>query len=176
MDKIIQDFKKARDNDNLMEPHNCGAGYIYSDMGVDIEEEHEFQEELHGIVDKMKDDLVNETKILEGTVFPVYCENELSSNESKEEQWRTDLLNGSSTTDLTPISSEDSNTSFSSVSSLNRARVIHDYDEKYPQQPTVLCVEMSEDCGPVIEHLNESFDSTVQMINVPMLGMQNEEK
>ena len=176
MDKILQDFKKARDTDDLTTPHTCNAGYVYSDMGVDIEEECKFQEELHEIVDKMKDDLVHEKKILEGTIEPVYDENELSHLIPVNEQWKNGLLNGSSTTDLTPISSEDSNTSFSSVSSLNRARVIQDYDEKYPESLTILCAETSGDCGNGIGLSNELSDSMVQMTNVPMLGTQSEEK
>lgn len=172
MDKILEDFIQSRD---IETPHNCTAGYIVSNMGADIEEERRFQNELHEIVDKMKEDLVNETKILEGTDIPVY-QNELSSSESKEEQWKTDLPSGYSTIDLTPISNEDSNISFSSVSSLNRVRIMDGCDEKYPEQPEILCGANSVDFGNVTGHLNESFDCMEQTINVPVLGIPNEEK
>lgn len=175
MDKILKDFKEARDSDDLTTPHNCGAAYMVSNMGVDIEEEHAFQEELHGIVDKMQEDLVHEVKILEGTLEPVY-QNELSDAERKEEQWKTDLLSGFSTIVRTLTFSDESNTSSSTVSSLNRARVIHDSDEKSTEQSSPSCGRTWADCGLVTEPLNESFDSTVQTINVPMLGTPSEEK
>jgi hypothetical protein len=175
MDKLIAEFMKS----DLTTPHECHAGYVYSDMGVDIEEESKFQEELHEIVDKMKEDLVEEKRILEGTLEPEYnpnVQNELSSSDTKEEQWRTDLPNGSLRIDLTHISNEESNTSFSSVNSLNRARLIHDYDEKYPEQPRLLCEETLANCGKETEPLSELSDCMEQMINVPMLGIPNEEK
>lgn len=176
MDKILDEFKKSRDTDDLTTPHSCGAGYVYSDMGVDIEEESRFQEELHGIVDKMQEELVHETKILEGTLEPVYNENELSGKESKEEQWKSDLPSGFSTIDPTHISNDESNTSFFSVSSLNRARVIHDSDEKSFEPSSPSCGPIWANCGVETELLSESSDCMVQTISVPMLGTPSEEK
>lgn len=171
MDKILKDFKEA----DLTTPHNCNAAYMVSNLGVDIEEEHAFQEELHGIVDKMQEDLVHETKILEGTLEPVY-QNELSDAERKEEQWKTDSPSGYSTIARTLTFNDESNTSFSTVSSLNRARVIHDSDEKSQEQSSPSCGRTWADCGLVTELLNESSDCMEQTINVPMLGIPSEEK
>ena len=42
-------------------------------------------QELTEIVDKMKEQLVNETRILEGTEVPEYKENELSTGEENKE-------------------------------------------------------------------------------------------
>lgn len=54
-------------------PSNDVAGvYLPSAYGADIEAEHVFQQELHGIVDDMKVKLVDEKKILEGTLNPEY--------------------------------------------------------------------------------------------------------
>lgn len=197
MDKIIEDFRKARDTEDLTAPHNCGAGYVYSDMGVDIEEEHKFQEELHGIVDKMKEDLVHEKKILEGTLEPEYnpnevkiekfvegesfttnqfVQNELSKSNSEYKQWMLDCMNGSSKTDHTHISSDELSTSSCTAKPSNQVLDTRDYDEKYPEPSTILCPEISVSYGKEIGPLNEQFDSMVQMINVPMLGTPSEEK
>ncbi len=181
MDKILEAFKKSRESDDLMTPHNCNAAYIASDMGVDIEEEHNFQEELHGIVDKMQEDLVHETKILEGTLDPQYDpnefpQNELSKSNSEDKQWMTGLLNGFSITDLTPISSDESSISFSTASSLNQARVIHDSDEMSIEQSSPSCPVIWADCGTEIERLSEQSDCMVQTISVPVLGTPSEEK
>jgi len=54
-------------------PSNDVAGvYLPSAYGADIEAEQVFQQELHGIVDEMKVKLVDEKKILEGTLNPEY--------------------------------------------------------------------------------------------------------
>ena len=50
--------------------------YLPSAYGVDIEAEQMFQQELHGIVDDMKVKLVDEKKILEGTLNPEYGKGE----------------------------------------------------------------------------------------------------
>lgn len=172
MDKIL---KESRDSDDFTTPHNCNAAYMVSNMGVDIEEEHAFQEELHGIVDKMQEDLVHEVKILEGTLEPVY-QNELSDAERKEEQWKTDLPSGFSIIAHTPISNDVSNTSFSSVSSLNRARVIQDSSETSTTQSSPSCGKIWADCGLETEPSSELSDCMEQTINVPMLGTLSEEK
>lgn len=52
--------------------HNVAGVYLPSAYGADIQAEEAFQTELHGIVDDMKVKLVNEKKILEGTLNPEY--------------------------------------------------------------------------------------------------------
>jgi len=171
MDKI----QALRDSDDFTTPHNCDAAYIASNMGVDIEEEHAFQEELHGIVDKMQQDLVHETKILEGTLEPVY-KNELSDEERKEEQWKTDSPSGCWTIAHTHIYNGDSNTLSCTAGLLNPEQVIRSSGANFPAQLSALWQEISGASGPGIEPSNESSDCTEQTINVPMLGTPSEEK
>jgi hypothetical protein len=173
MDKLIEAFKSA----DLNTPHSCSAGYIVSNMGVDIEEEHAFQEELHGIVDKMKEDLVHETKILEGTLDPVYDpQNELSASELQDSQWKTGSLNGCSTIGPTHISNTESNISPFSVGLSSQGLDTHVSEGKSfePQGPS--CPVIWADCGKETEPSSESSDYMAQTTNVPMLGMPSEEK
>lgn len=65
-------FEKFLETFDLTIPHECTAVYIASNLGTDIQEEEKFQEEFHEIVDKMKEEMVNETRILEGTTIKPY--------------------------------------------------------------------------------------------------------
>ena len=56
--------------------HDVAGVYLPSAFGADIEAEQVFQYELHGIVDDMKVKLVDEKKILEGTLNPEYGKGE----------------------------------------------------------------------------------------------------
>jgi len=47
---------------------------LYPNVGTPIDAIEPFTQELHGIVDKMKEDLLTETPILEGTAIPTYDE------------------------------------------------------------------------------------------------------
>ena len=47
---------------------------LYPGLGTALEDIEPFTEELHAIVDKMKEDLLTETRILEGTAVPEYDE------------------------------------------------------------------------------------------------------
>ena len=159
--------------------------YLPSAYGVDIEAEQMFQDELHGIVDDMKTKLVNETKILEGTLNPEYgkgdwilpqLENELSTSNHLEEQWKNDSQNGSLTTDPIHLSTRDSNTSFSIA------------EHSIPISPTIFlrkpstpshsnsCSERLDDCGPETDAMNECSECTVPTISAQMLGTPNEVK
>lgn len=157
--------------------------YLPCSYGVDIETEQIFQQELHGIVDEMKVKLVDEKKILEGTLNPVYGkgewsipQNELSQSNPLQEQWKSDSPNGSWITDLTPTSTCASSISFSTV------------EDSSPSFPTILLRRQSisspDDSwtvklvasGTEIVVMNESLDSMEQTINVPMVGMLNEVK
>lgn len=157
--------------------------YLPSTYGVDIEAEQVFQQELHGIVDEMKVKLVDEKKILEGTLNPVYGkgewsipQNELSQSNPLQEQWKTDSQNGSSITDLTPTSTCASSISFSTVEDsspsfptiLLRRQSISSPDDSWTERLVV--------SGTETVVMNESLDSMEQTINVPMVGMPNEAK
>lgn len=169
---------------------NVAGVYLPSTHGADIEAEQVFQQELHGIVDDMKVKLVDEKKILEGTLNPEYgkgewellhiertiSENELSHSNLTEEQWKSDSQNGFSTTDPIPISTHDSSSSSFSV------------EESIPSFPTIPLRRLSTSSlegswaeklvvsGNVIDATSASFESMEQTINVPMAGMLNEEK
>lgn len=80
--KIIEERLKERDADVMTSPYTCDAAYIYHPMGASLEEIEPFTTELTTMVDKMKEELIKETRILDGTEAPVYKENELS--ETKE--------------------------------------------------------------------------------------------
>ena len=184
-------------------PSNDVAGvYLPSAYGADIEAEQVFQRELHGIVDDMKVKLVDEKKILEGTLNPEYGkgdwglpsiektmeriktkheewldkQNELSQTMPVEEQWKTDSPSGSWITDLTPISRQESNSSSSTAEPSSPS---------YPTTPLIepsmrlsinLCQGMSVGCGCETGVTNESCACMEQTINVPTVGMLNVEK
>lgn len=157
-------------------------------MGVDIEEEHMFQEELHGIVDEMKEKLVDEKKILEGTLSPEYgkgewqlpfiepAQNELSESETKEDQWKTDSQNGCSTTVHIPIWGDDSNTSYSSASPFHPSSGILDSSEMSGPQLIDSCKETLDGSGCVIAAMNESSDSMEQTTSEALPGTPSDLK
>ena len=187
MQKLAEDMKTQTEQP----PSKDVAGvYLPSTYGADIEAEQVFQQELHVIVDDMKVKLVDEKKILEGTLNPEYgkgdwgmpyieraiTENELSHSNLTEEQWKSDSQNGFSTTDPIPISTHDSSSSSFSV------------EESTPSFPTIPLRRLSTSSlegswterlvvsGSVIDVMSASFESMEQTINVPMAGMLNEEK
>lgn len=169
----MDDIKKERED--LQTPHNCHAAYTISNFGTDLDAIEPFTTELTGIVDKMKEELANEVKILEGTDIPEY-QNELSDDETKIDQWRSVLPNGSWTTGLTHTSTPASSSLFSSVR------------HNSPVSPTLasagMCSHSSTpswgptwaDCGRGIDAMNESSECTVPMISELTLGTPNEEK
>ena len=77
--KLIEERIKEREADVLTTPYTCDAAYIYYPVGASLEEIEPFTKELTTMVDKMKEELVKETRILEGTEIPKYKENELST-------------------------------------------------------------------------------------------------
>lgn len=183
-DERMQNLSKQTAK-NTEQPSKDVAGiYLPSAYGADIEAEHVFQQELHGIVDDMKVKLVDEKKILEGTLNPEYGKgdwglpaigkNELSNFNPLQEQWRSDSRNGSLTIDPTPISIIDSSSSFSTA------------EPSTPNCPTVplrrlstsslinSCSGNSADCGNETDAMNECCECTVPMINEQMLGTPNE--
>ena len=162
--------------DDITTPHDCHAGYVLSNFGTELDAIEPFTTELTGIVDKMKEELVNEKRILEGVEIPEYNQNELSDGETKVDQWRSVLPNGSWTTGLTRTSTPESNSLFYSVR------------HNSPVSPTLasagMCSHSSTpswgptwaDCGRGIDATNESSECTVPMISELTLGTPNEEK
>lgn len=75
----------TKERDDLLTLSKLNAAYTISDFGTDLEKIEPFMQELTEIVDKMKEQLVNETRILEGTEVPEYKENELSTGEENKE-------------------------------------------------------------------------------------------
>ena len=162
-----------------------------------IEDIEPFSEELSGIVVEMQEKLTTETRILEGTedltreqiiipppinpeetlaILTGKSKNELSSGETKEDQWNSVLLNGCSTTDLIPISTLESNSSACIADLFNR---------DCPIQPSVVRLLPAsmysfgatlEGCGCETDATNESCACMEQTINVPMAGTPSEEK
>ena len=157
-----------------------------SDFGADIEAEQVFQQELHGIVDDMKVKLVDEKKILEGTLKVEYgkgdwtlphierTENEHSQSKPTEQQWKRDSQNGCSTTDPTHTSTSDSNSSSAFVGLFNRSCPIAPLRIRSTRSRTSSCSENLDASGNETDAMNESSECTVPMISAPMPGMPNE--
>jgi hypothetical protein len=76
-------MKRLQEREDLTTPHTMEAiETIASGSYAELEEIEEHTQELAAIVEKMKEDLVNETKLLEGTTIPTYeslLKNELSN-------------------------------------------------------------------------------------------------
>ena len=184
------DWKSEKEEDeSRAQPSNDVAGvYLPSEYGADIEAEQVFQQELHGIVDEMKVKLVNEKKILEGTLNPEYgkgdwglphiertiTENELSQSKPTEEQWKSDSPNGSLITDPIHISTTESNNSACIAELFNRDCPIAQSDDKSTPSSTDSCSGRLDDCGTETGVTNESSECTVPMISAAMLGMPSE--
>jgi hypothetical protein len=100
----------------------------FSDCGALLDDIEPFTKELIVTVDTMKEAMVNEKKILEGTAVPEYGKaeweipkidradvNELSETKQEEKQWTPPSLNGCSTVDPALTSTIELNNSSSSV-------------------------------------------------------------
>ena len=171
----VQAQQRIAERDNLEIPHDCRAAYTISDFGADLDAIEPFTSELTGIVDKMKEDLANETRILEGTEVPEY-QNELSEGKLSEEEWRNFLLNGSSRTVRILTSIPGSSSSSCSVRHNSPVLDTADCDGKFCERSTPCSWATSDGCGCVIDATNESSECTVPMISEPMPGMPSEEK
>ena len=165
----------TKERDDLETPTKLTAGYVLSNFGTELDAIEPFTTELTEIVDKMKEEMANEVRILEGTDIPEY-QNELSDGETKIDQWRSVLPNGSWTTGLTRTLTPESNSLFYSVR------------HNSPVSPTLasagMCSHSSTpswgptwaDCGRGIDATNECSECTVPMISELTLGTPNEEK
>jgi hypothetical protein len=162
------------------------AIYLPSTHGADIEAEQVFQQELHGIVDDMKVKLVDEKKILAGTLNPEYgqgewklpCiepkENELSTSSAVEEQWKSDSPNGCWITDPTPKSIRDSSTLSSIAENSNPSFLTAFLRRRSTLSVISSCSGKSAASGTETDAMNEFSECTVPMISEAMLGMPNE--
>jgi hypothetical protein len=169
----------AKDREDLMTPHNCQAAFSCSEFGADLNAIEPFMSEFTGIVDKMKDELANEKRILEGTDVPEYVpfiQNELSQSETKEDQWRTLLPHGSSTIGRIHTSTPESNISSSSAKPNSPVSDTPSFAERSCPLQTGSCLEMSGVCGCVTDATNECSECTVPTINEPTPGTPSEVK
>ena len=173
--KEVEERLNEREKD-LTTPHTCDAAYIYHPAGASLDEIESFTAELTQVVDKMKEELVNEKRILEGTDVPEYKENELTPVQISEEQWKNALQTGCLITDPTLTSTLESDTlsDFARLSSLDSPSGF------LPDSCEILfrnsCSAKSDDCGTETGAMNESSECTVPMISEPMDGMQSETK
>jgi hypothetical protein len=166
----------AKERDNLDTPSTLTAGYVLSNMGTDLDAIEPFTVELTGIVDKMKEELANEMRILEGTDVPEYTQNELSEGETKEGQWTTDLPSGFSTIVLTPISTRGSSSLPCSVRHNSPVSPTLGCAGKFCERSTGSSWVMSDGCGCVTDAMNESSECTVPTISEPTPGTPSEVK
>jgi hypothetical protein len=150
-----------------------------SELGTSIDEIEPFTDEFAEIVEVMKQKLVEEAPILEGTEVPVYKpfeQNEIEYDRSKSPSWIQPLDIGYLRADLIPASIPDSNISSCTVEPLNQSCLTADCDGKSSEQPTNCSKETSDVSGCETDATNECSVCTVPMINEQMDGTQNEEK
>ena len=185
MEKELEERFKAQlaryveTRDDLETPTTLTAGYVLSNFGTELDAIEPFTTELTAIVDKMKEELANEVRILEGTDIPEYKQlpqNELSEEKLSEEEWRSFLPNGCSRTDHTRTSTPGLSNSFSSVR--HNSPVSGILGSAGPSFPSLTpsCPQIWVDCGCVIDATNESSECTVPTINELTLGTPSEEK
>jgi len=182
MEKELEERFKAQlaryveTRDDLETPTTLTAGYVLSNFGTELDAIEPFTTELTAIVDKMKEELANEVRILEGTEVPEYKQNELSEEKLSEEEWRSFLPNGCSRTDHTRTSTPGLSNSFSSVR--HNSPVSGILGSAGPSFPSLTpsCPQIWVDCGCVIDATNESSECTVPTINELTLGTPSEEK
>lgn len=163
-----------RREEDLMTSHTCDAAYIYYPAGASLDEIEPFTNELTEVVDKMKEELLNEKRLLEGTEIDEYKENEFSQPMLVEEQWKMLLQNGYSTTDLIPISITESNNLPSFVGLFTQNYPIENSNDRFSQSSTNSCSGKLEDFGDEIDHMNEFSECTVPTINEQTDGTLNE--
>ena len=158
------------------------AAIYLSSFGTEISEIEPHTRDFQAAIEEMHQKLPTETRILEGTVVDDYTriraelENELSQPKLTEEQWKNALQSGCSITDPTPISTQDSNSSFSTAELFNQGCPIVRLRRQSTSSPRSLCSETLDASGNVIDAMNESSECTVPMTSELTLGMPNEVK
>ena len=169
----------TKERDDLTTPTKLTAGYILSNLGTDLDAIEPFTSELTGIVDKMKEELAAETRILEGTSVPEYTplpQNELSQGETKEDQWKSVLPNGFSTIDRILTSTPVSSSSSCSARPNSPASDTPGYDVRCCTRSNVCCRESSDASGCETGTMNECSECTVPTISEPTPGTPSEAK
>lgn len=170
------------------------AGYT-SGLGADIESIEPFTEELTGIVKEMQEKLVDETKMLEGTemlerediVIPppenpeavlaqLTGKNELSGDETKDDQWSSASQNGLWTTDPILTSTPESSSSATTASSCSLRCPTRRSNELLSLESTSCCKESLDASGCEIDATSGYCACMVQTISVPTDGTPSEEK
>lgn len=165
-----------RREEDLMSPHTCHAAYIYHPAGANLDEIEPFTNELTEVVDTMKEQLLNEKRLLEGTDVPEYNQNELSNLNPVEQQWKSDLPNGCSTIDRTQRLTLDSNTSSGFAELFNQNCPIPSLRRQSMNSRRSSCSGNSAVSGNETDVMNECSECTVPMTSELMPGMPNEEK
>ena len=178
MESFLAKMEQCKqEREDLTTPSRLTAGYILSNFGTDLDAIEPFTTELTGIVDKMKEELANETRILEGTDVPEYQpQNELSEEKISEEEWRSILHNGSSRTVRLLTSTPVSSTLSSSARPNSPMLDIVDFDANSYKSSTPSWRVISGDCGCEIDAMNECSECTVPMISEPTPGTPSEAK
>jgi len=195
MESFLAKMEQCKqEREDLTTPSKLTAGYILSNFGTDLDAIEPFTTELTGIVDKMKEELANEGRILEGTDVPEYGEgdwaplqvpemtskvalqNELSRSESKEDQWKSSSLFGLSITAHTPTSIPGLSTS--SCSARHNSPVSDILGSARCSCPlqTPSWQGTWGDCGCATDAMNESSECTVPTISEPTPGTPSEAK
>lgn len=171
----------VQERNDLDTPSQLNACGVYlSNLGAGLDDIEPFTAELTEIVDKMKEELANEARILEGTDVPEYVpmelENELSVGETKDDQWTTDLRNGCSTIVRIPTCVSGLNTLLSSARPNSPASPTHAFGPRLSPPQDVSSLERLDGCGCVIDVTNASSECTVPMISELTPGTQSEAK
>ncbi len=175
---IMDQYIAQRDNITIPFQRHLEDRYS-SELGTNINEIEPFTVEFTEIVEEMKQKLVDEKPILQGTEAPVYKpfeQNEIEYDRSKSPSWIQPLDIGCLRADLIPTSILDSNISSCTAEPSNQTCLTADCDVKSSEQPTNCLKEISDDCGCVIDATNESSVCTVPMTSELTDGTQNEEK
>jgi hypothetical protein len=170
---------RLAEREDLTTPSTLTAGYIMSDFGADLDAIEPFTAELTELMDKMKEDLETEARILEGTDVPEYDpteQNERSPEKLSDEEWRILLLNGSSKTVRTLVSIPGLNTLSSSARPNSPVSPPLDCARSSCLSSTPSWRGISDGCGCATAAMNESSECTVPMISEPMPGTPSEEK
>jgi hypothetical protein len=168
-----------KEHEDLMTPSTLMAAYLCPNAGTDLDAIEPFTLELTDIVDRMKEELATEVRILEGLDAPEYAplpQNELSHAETKEDQWTTDLQNGFSRIGRIPTSTLVSSTSSSSARNNSPVSDIPDCGGRSCLPRTDCCAATLDDYGCETGATSESCECTVPTISEPTPGTPSEAK
>ena len=177
--EVVEALRRQRESDDLMTPSTLTAAYLCPNAGADLEDIEPFMTELTGIVDTMKEQLAEETRILEGLDAPEYTDlpqNELSHAETKDDQWTTDLPNGFSRIARTLTSTPESSTFSSTARPSSPVSDIVDCGGRSCLPRTDFYGGIWDVCGCATDAMNECSECTVPTISERMPGTLSEAK